>query len=179
MPMSYDQHRKFASKILEAEFFGAFITAIETRKEEQGLTQADLGMRTGREKTGISKLLSGPRNWMLSTVSDLTEALDLRFEFVLVDKLNPVRRFTSTGVQYDLTQTIYPDDIVHTFSTSNTGRITGIVWNPPINGLQTFGVQPERIGIIGEGVPAITFGAPVPIPSFPADESKNKPLMVA
>jgi transcriptional regulator with XRE-family HTH domain len=100
MYQDYEQRRAFASEIIEAAFFGAFMVAIDARKNEENLTQAELAKRTGREKTGISKLLAGPRNWKLSTISDLAEALDLRLEFVLVDQHFPQRRFTQTGVAF-------------------------------------------------------------------------------
>jgi len=104
MYQDYKFRRSFASEIIEAAFFGAFAVAIDARKNEESLTQAELAKRTGREKTGISKLLAGPRNWKLSTISDLAEALDLRLEFVLVDQHFPTRRFTQTGVAYALPQ---------------------------------------------------------------------------
>jgi transcriptional regulator with XRE-family HTH domain len=106
MYQNYEERRAFASEIIEAAFFGAFMVAIDARKAEEKLTQATLAKRTGREKTGISKLLSGPRNWQLSTISDLAEALDLRLEFCFVDEHNPMRRFTQTGMQF-----IIPDRI--------------------------------------------------------------------
>lgn len=99
MSQSYEFRRKFAAELLEASFFGALITAIGARKTELQMTQSELALKTGREKTGMSKLLSGPRNWKLSTISDLAEALDLRLEFSFVDNLHPHRRFTATGVQ--------------------------------------------------------------------------------
>jgi hypothetical protein len=99
--VSYKDRREFAAELLKSAFFGAFYTAIGVRKNEEALTRAKLGSRMGREKTGISKLLSGPRNWQLDTISDFTEALDLRLEFSLVDRHYPNRRFTATGVQYD------------------------------------------------------------------------------
>ena len=102
-----EQRRKFAAEMIEAAFFGAFVTAIAIRKEEQSLTQVELAKRTGREKTGISKLLSRPRNWQLHTISDLAEALNLRLEFSLVDRVNPMRRFTQTGIEYNLPESPY------------------------------------------------------------------------
>jgi DNA-binding phage protein len=105
---SYDDRRKFASDVLEASFFGAFVMAIDARKNELNMTQAELAERTGREKTGISKLLSGPRNWTIRTISDLAEALDLRLEFALIDRINPVRRFTASGVQCDVSHVGQP-----------------------------------------------------------------------
>src|ERR1700723_1536314 len=100
--VSYKARRTFAADLLEHAFFGAFYVAIGVRKDEEKLTRSKLGSRMGREKTGISKLLSGPRNWQLGTISDLTEALNLRLEFSLVDRSFPMRRFTATGIQYDV-----------------------------------------------------------------------------
>jgi transcriptional regulator with XRE-family HTH domain len=100
MYQDYKYRRAFASEIIEAAFFGAFMVAIDARKNEEHLTQIELAKRTGKEKTGMSKLLAGPRNWKLSTISDLAEALDLRLEFVLIDRHNPIRRFTQTGVAF-------------------------------------------------------------------------------
>jgi transcriptional regulator with XRE-family HTH domain len=100
MSRTYEYRRKFTAEILEASIFGAFILAIQTRKHENNLTQRQLASRTGKEKTGISKLLSGPRNWQIQTIATLSEALDVRFEFSLVDRTNPFRKFTSTGIQW-------------------------------------------------------------------------------
>jgi transcriptional regulator with XRE-family HTH domain len=99
---SYKHRLQFAAEMMETAFFGAFYAAILARKEEQSLTRAALGKRMGREKTGISKLLSGPRNWQIDTISDLAEALDLRLEIALVDRVNPLRKFTPTGVVFNI-----------------------------------------------------------------------------
>jgi hypothetical protein len=104
--VSYKKRREFVAELLQHAFFGAIYTAIGARKDEESLTRAKLGSRMGREKTGISKLLSGPRNWQLSTISDLSEALGLRLDFSLVDKHFPARRFTATGIQYDLASSL-------------------------------------------------------------------------
>lgn len=98
--VSSERRRKFAAELMESAFFGAFLLAIDARKSEQALTRSELGKRMGREKTGISKLLSGPRNWQIDTISDLAEALDVRLEFALVDRLNSFRRFTATGTEF-------------------------------------------------------------------------------
>lgn len=105
---SYKARREFAAELLEHAFFGAFYTAIATRKREESLTRKQLASRMGREKTGVSKLLSGPRNWQLSTIADLAEALGLRVEFSLVDRHLPIRHFTAVGVQYPGFVEAYP-----------------------------------------------------------------------
>jgi transcriptional regulator with XRE-family HTH domain len=99
--VSYKKRREFATDILEHAFFGAFYTAVAARKNEEGLTRAQLASRMGREKTGVSKLLAGPRNWQLSTIADLMAALGLRLEFSLIDTHFPSRRFNATGAIYN------------------------------------------------------------------------------
>jgi hypothetical protein len=122
---SSENRRKFAAELLEHAFFGAFYSVISARKKEQSLTRAQLGKRMGREKTGISKLLSGPRNWQISTISDLAEALDVRVEFRLVDRINPLRTFTPTGVTFNI-----PNQMSGPFQMTNAdlNRATGVFW---------------------------------------------------
>jgi len=96
--LSPEDHLKFAAQVLETQIFGAFWLAIEARRKEIALTQSQLAERTGRDKTNISKLLDGPRNWTIRTISDLAEGLDLEVEFCLEDRLNRDRKFTPTGV---------------------------------------------------------------------------------
>jgi hypothetical protein len=105
---SFKNRRKYAADMLTHAVFGAFYTAIALRKQEHALTRAQLGSRMGREKTGISKLLAAPRNWQLSTISDLAEALDLRVQITLFDRLNPLRTFTSTGVTFSVPYESFP-----------------------------------------------------------------------
>lgn len=90
-------YRSFEIENLKADFFGMFLVAIQARKNEQGLTQDELAHRLGKEKTGTSKLLSGPRNWQISTIAEMALALDVEIELALVDKTNPARKFTPTG----------------------------------------------------------------------------------
>jgi len=132
MFQSSEANRIFAAQVLEASFFGAFITAIDARKNETKLTQAELAERTGREKTGMSKLLAGPRNWKISTMSDLAVALDLTLEFALRDRLNPMRKFTATGIEYDapVSQSLVWDTGVITAGTVDTsGSNLGLLIN--------------------------------------------------
>jgi DNA-binding phage protein len=134
MSQDYEQRRVFASEIIEAAFFGAFMVAIDARKNEENLTQAELARRTGKEKTGVSKLLAGPRNWKLSTISDLAEALDLRLEFVLVDQHCPSRRFTQTGMAFVAPQNAPPTPVGFGYDPIN---------NPPQYGLQLLNWSPN------------------------------------
>lgn len=148
MSQSYEGRRQFAAYVLETSFFGAYMTAIAARKGEQELTQNDLAERTGRDKTGISKLLSGPRNWTIKTISDLAEALDLRVEFKLVDLYNPIRQFTPTGVMYDA-----PSVQIAPLINTNTAQVTAVgnvgiafnaynLWSPSVNMLTGTGMIP-------------------------------------
>lgn len=82
--VSYKARREYAKEMLEYAFFGAFYLAIGARKKEELLTSAQLGSRMGREKTGISKLLSGPRNWQLSTIQTFPRLLDFGLNFRLL-----------------------------------------------------------------------------------------------
>lgn len=92
--------RNFNYEVLAPTVYAAFILAVETRRDEDGLTQADLARLTGKEKTGISKLLSGYRNWTVKTIAHLCAALDLTFEFGLVDNSHPLRVFTGNGIKF-------------------------------------------------------------------------------
>jgi len=92
--------RAFQKEVLQTSVYGAFMSVIETRKEENGLTQANLATLTGKDKTGVSKLLSEPKNWTIRTVSDLCVALDVQFLFCLIDNTHETRVFTGTGVEH-------------------------------------------------------------------------------
>jgi len=68
----YDtEERNFLGETLARRIFGAIYAALMVRKEDQGLTRADFGERTGRDKTGVSKILRGPGNWTIKTISDV------------------------------------------------------------------------------------------------------------
>jgi hypothetical protein len=92
-----ETRRNFASAAMETALAAAFKHAFNTRKQEDGLTLAEVGRRCGRWKQHIWRTLQG-EDWRLSTLSDFTEALDLRLEFAFVDRKHPHRRFTSNGI---------------------------------------------------------------------------------
>ena len=125
MPVSYKQNFEFERgynyEILTASIYGAFLCAIETRKEENSLTQAKLATLTDKDKSSVSKLLAGPGNWTTRTISDLCVALDLGFEFCLVDKLLPYRVFTATGVE-----TANPTVSTNTLYEGERGEVTAV-----------------------------------------------------
>ena len=98
--LSPSQVQEFSAHVMEAEVFGAFMLAFDTRTAEAGMTQTQLAERLGKDKTGTSKLLSAPRNWTIRTISDLAVALNVVVELSLRDRIEPTRIFTSTGVTY-------------------------------------------------------------------------------
>jgi hypothetical protein len=95
---SAESRRNFASVAMEAALVAAFKHAFNTRKKEEGLSQAKLARSCGRHASSVGTTLSG-RDWRLSTLSDFAEALGLRLEFSFVDRKYPHRRFTPSGVE--------------------------------------------------------------------------------
>jgi hypothetical protein len=97
----YDANeREFLGLLLSRSIFGALYSALTVRKTDLDLTRAEFGNRVGRDKTGVSKILKGPGNWTIMKISDVANALDLDIEVYFVDRYNPQRTFTSTGVMY-------------------------------------------------------------------------------
>jgi hypothetical protein len=103
MPPSLDtskfdeNEREFLGLTLERQIFGALYSAVQDRKDCLGLTRAEFGRRIGRDKTGVSKLLRGPGNWTIRTISDFANALDLDVEITFVDRRDVNRVFTPFG----------------------------------------------------------------------------------
>ncbi|MEJ0094137.1 MAG: helix-turn-helix transcriptional regulator [Methylocella sp.] len=95
-----ENEREFLGLTLARQIFGALYLAVQFRKASQGLSRVDFGDRTGRDKTGVSKLLSGPGNWTTRTISDVANALELDVQITFVDRYNPYRAFTPTGINY-------------------------------------------------------------------------------
>ena len=54
-------------------------------RQSEGMTQADLAARLGRDTGWVSRKLSGPSNLTLRTFGDLADALDGEVEIKLVD----------------------------------------------------------------------------------------------
>ena len=97
----YDENeREFLGITLARQVFSAIYAAATFRKEQGDFSRSEFGQRTGRDKTGVSKLLAGPRNWTTRTISDVSNALDLEPQVVFVDRLNRSRVFTETGPAY-------------------------------------------------------------------------------
>jgi hypothetical protein len=92
-----ENERAFLGMTLARQIFGAIYSAVQYRRET-GLTRTEFGERAGRDKTGASKILKGPGNWTIQTISDVANALDLDVEFAFFDRKNPTTMFTGTGM---------------------------------------------------------------------------------
>jgi hypothetical protein len=77
-----------------------------------GLTQRALADGIGKAEDNVSKLLAGPRNWTLKTISDLAGALKLDFEFALVDRTERCRIFYDTGMREVPSQDVQVANVV-------------------------------------------------------------------
>jgi len=58
-------------------------------RQAEGMTQADLAERLGRDKGWVSRKLSGPTNWTLRTFGELIDAMDGEVEITIADILKP------------------------------------------------------------------------------------------
>lgn len=58
-------------------------------RQAEGMTQAALAERLGRDKGWVSKKLSGPTNWTLRTFGELVDAMDGEVEISIADILKP------------------------------------------------------------------------------------------
>jgi transcriptional regulator with XRE-family HTH domain len=92
--------REFLSLTLARQIFGALYSALKYRKESHDLTRAEFGERIGRDKTGVSKLLRGPGNWTIQTISDIANALEVDVEFAFFDQHDQSIMFTATGMHH-------------------------------------------------------------------------------
>jgi transcriptional regulator with XRE-family HTH domain len=95
-----ENEREFLGLTLARQIFGALYSAVQYRMESNGMTRADFGERTGRDKTGVSKLLRGPGNWTIQTISDVANALEVDVEFAFFDQRDQTRLFTATGMHH-------------------------------------------------------------------------------
>lgn len=53
------------------------------RREAEGVRQADLAEKMGKDPGQLSRILSGPGNWTLKTFGELVEALDGEAEIIV------------------------------------------------------------------------------------------------
>jgi transcriptional regulator with XRE-family HTH domain len=92
--------REYHKDIAEREIFGALLVCVQFRKLFSNLTQTELARRTGKDKTAISHLLKEQSNLTINTIAELANSLDVDFKFAFVDRIDPTRIFTGTGVHY-------------------------------------------------------------------------------
>jgi transcriptional regulator with XRE-family HTH domain len=64
--------------------YEAVIKAIEAACEKEGLTRRELAERIGKDQGQLSRLLSGPGNWTLDTISNLLYAIRAEMDFKVV-----------------------------------------------------------------------------------------------
>lgn len=93
--------RELASEMLQTEVFSAFYALREFRRNNVGLSNADIGRLCGWSRSQVSKLLSGPQNWTLETISQLAFGLSADFKFVLIDRTERSRNFNAGGLSID------------------------------------------------------------------------------
>lgn len=57
--------------------YQAFYAVLELwrRRKAEGMTQKDIAVKLGRDPAWVSRTLSGPKNWTLRTLGELTYAL--------------------------------------------------------------------------------------------------------
>lgn len=72
--IAYERHR------LRPRIFEEVLRAFVERHREDGTTKADLAQALGRERSQITRWLSGPGNWTIDTISDLMRALRTELE---------------------------------------------------------------------------------------------------
>jgi len=73
------------------ELHAIFRANLRARREELGLTQAQLGEATGLNQVHISMLEKGARNANLATLAKLAEALDTTPSVMLSKKFPKIR----------------------------------------------------------------------------------------
>jgi transcriptional regulator with XRE-family HTH domain len=67
------------------KIFEKLITFFAKRAESDGLTKRDVAAFLGKDPAQITRLLSGPANWELDTISDLILALEADIEYEIAD----------------------------------------------------------------------------------------------
>ncbi len=159
-PLSKDR-LEYEREMIYNEFYGALIAAIKARKKEKGLTQTQLAARLGKDKTRLSKILSGPQNWQIGTVAELAVALDITLELTFRDDAKPFRRYTPSGAS-EVTPTEM-SMLVTDFQNSTRNLVNGLMLaGHSVNALQASGnLFGNNIGIFGNSR-ALTLSNNVP-----------------
>lgn len=65
---------------LKNRLYQSVIALFADKAEKEGLTKRDLAISLGKDPAQITRLLAGPGNWTLDTVSDLLLAMDSELE---------------------------------------------------------------------------------------------------
>lgn len=94
----FKNKREYERDIIKSQIFGAFSSALQARKAEEGLTVTECSDRLGKDKGATSRLVSEEGNWTIHTIADLATALDVTVEFHLRDNKTQMRDFTPSGV---------------------------------------------------------------------------------
>jgi transcriptional regulator with XRE-family HTH domain len=134
--LNYELH--YEAEVLEQALFSAVFVAIQYRKATEGLTQSQLGARCDKDKTQISKLLAGPSNWTLKTVSDLAYALGVEVEISLSDKADKSLHFRPSGLHRQKRQ-VWPS-VINMIATGNDGFSSQE--SPPIGYVKRLNAKP-------------------------------------
>lgn len=87
----YYRHR------LKLRIFQKIAAYFYTLAKEKGLTQKQLADMTGKDPSVVNKLMSGPGNWRLDTISDILLAMDAE----LSDEIIPLSSYQQTAIEKD------------------------------------------------------------------------------
>lgn len=89
----------YSVDIMKARIFGAFLCAAEHRRNSDGFTRKMLADFIGKDEGSVSKLFTKPSNMTIKTVTELCEALNVEFQFALVDRTDARRVFLDVGMK--------------------------------------------------------------------------------
>ncbi len=79
---------------LRNETFQTLLAKFAEKAELENFTKSDLACRLGKDRGQVTRMLAGPRNWTLDTISDLSLALDTEVEILFHDlRLPPGHNF--------------------------------------------------------------------------------------
>jgi transcriptional regulator with XRE-family HTH domain len=89
-------NRLYAEGFTQNAIFGAFYNLVECRRKE-GITKAAIAERMDADRTVVTKLTTAPTNMKITTMASLANALDADIVFILMDRKQKGRIFTSIG----------------------------------------------------------------------------------
>ncbi|MFY9971747.1 MAG: helix-turn-helix transcriptional regulator [Roseiarcus sp.] len=91
--------RTYVMDMMEREVYGIILSAFRFRKEFGALSQNDLAHRSGKNKTQISEIMREPANREINTIAVFANAMDMDVYIAFIDRVDPTRIVTTTGVQ--------------------------------------------------------------------------------